>query len=179
MTVLARCLRSLALASLPACCASTGSHAAAGRERIGAAVDRAIRPLLDEHRAPGVAVAVTVGGRSHVYCHGVAALATGAPVAPGTLFEIGSISKTFTATLFCHAEVRGSIARDDQRIRRLCGIRAGAGDRRRDPGQPERPDPGADRGRARRARRAGCDRAVSLHSPGRLAEQFAISFVNR
>jgi beta-lactamase class C len=113
MTVLARCLTSLALASLPACCVSTGSPAAAERDRLGAAVDRAIRPLLDEHGAPGVAVAVTVGGRSQVYCFGVAARATGVPVTPDTLFEIGSISKTFTATVFCQAEARGLIARED------------------------------------------------------------------
>src|SRR5262245_26190210 len=111
MTVLARCLRSLALASLPACCVSSGSPAAAGRDRLGAVVDRAVRPLLGEHSAPGVAVAVTVGGWSHVYCYGVAARATGVPVTPDTVFEIGSISKTFTATLFCRAEVRGLVAR--------------------------------------------------------------------
>ncbi len=47
---------------------------------------------------PGMAVALTDGhALLHLAAHGLADVATGRPVEPDTLFEIGSISKSFTA----------------------------------------------------------------------------------
>ncbi|WP_158169750.1 class C beta-lactamase [Mycolicibacterium smegmatis] len=78
-----------------------------------AAVARAFAPLLDQYDVPGMAVAVTVDGRQHFYEFGVVSKQTQAPVTRDTLFEIGSVSKTFTATLAGHAATRGVLNLDD------------------------------------------------------------------
>lgn len=55
-----------------------------------------------EFGIPGVAVGVWVDGREEYAGGGVTSLDNPLPVDPGTLFEVGSITKTFTATaLMC------------------------------------------------------------------------------
>jgi beta-lactamase class C len=95
------------------CIFPTASRAADAPAKIGAAVDRAVRPLLEEHGAPGVAVAVTVDSRRYFFSYGVAAKDTDTPVTENTLFEIGSVSKTITATLATYAQVLGKLSLDD------------------------------------------------------------------
>jgi beta-lactamase class C len=58
-------------------------------------------------------VAVTVDGRQYYRAFGVASRATNAPVTKDTLFEIGSVSKTFTATLVAYALTLGAISLND------------------------------------------------------------------
>ena len=48
---------------------------------------------------PGLAIAVTRNGERHVFNYGVAARDSGLPVTDDTIFEVGSVSKTFTAAL--------------------------------------------------------------------------------
>lgn len=55
--------------------------------------------LMNQNRVPGVAVAVYVDGRPYLYNFGVANVMTRAPVTENTIFEMGSITKTFTALL--------------------------------------------------------------------------------
>lgn len=55
--------------------------------------------LMNQNRVPGVAVALFVDGRPYLYNFGVANVATREPVTENTLFEMGSITKTFTALL--------------------------------------------------------------------------------
>ncbi|MCW5688549.1 MAG: beta-lactamase [Pseudolabrys sp.] len=80
--------------------------------RIAAAVDQAYRPLLKQYDIPGMAVAVTVNGQQYFFNFGDAAKETKTPVTKDTLFEIGSVSKTFTATLAAYAVDRGALALD-------------------------------------------------------------------
>ncbi|MDR3097864.1 MAG: beta-lactamase [Paraburkholderia sp.] len=75
-----------------------------------AAVDAAIAPLRAQYSIPGVAVAITVNGKHAFYNYGVASKATGAPVDNQTLFEIGSFTKTVTATLACYAQTSGKLS---------------------------------------------------------------------
>ena len=84
------------------------------RARIQRAVDAAIRPVMAKNDVPGMAVAVTVGGKPHVFNYGVASRESGKKVDDDTLFEIGSVSKTFTATLASYAETRGKLALSDK-----------------------------------------------------------------
>jgi len=52
----------------------------------------------DRHRVPGVAVAVRKGKKVvHLHCYGYANLETGAKITPDTIFDLGSLSKQFTA----------------------------------------------------------------------------------
>jgi beta-lactamase class C len=108
------------------CLFPSASRAADAPAEIGAAVDRAVRPLLEEHGAPGVAVAVTVGGQRYFSSYGVAAKGTNTPVTENTLFEIGSVSKTVTATLVTYAQALGKLSLDDHPGQYLPQLRGSA-----------------------------------------------------
>jgi beta-lactamase class C len=111
LTVIMNAARILAVTVF--CIFPTASRAADASAEIGAAVDRAVRPLLEEHGAPGVAVAVTVDGQRYFFSYGVAAKDADTPVTEDTLFEIGSVSKTVTATLAISAQALGKLSLDD------------------------------------------------------------------
>jgi beta-lactamase class C len=76
-------------------------------------IDRHFRPLLQAHDVPGMAVAVTVNGRSEIVTYGVAARDSQTPVTPDTLFELGSVSKTFTGILGGYAVALGRMRLED------------------------------------------------------------------
>lgn len=83
------------------------------RSSVKAVVDGVIAPLMQRHGIPGMAVGVVVDGTPYVFDYGVASLATHAPVTDDTLFELGSVSKTFTAALAALARVDGSLSLKD------------------------------------------------------------------
>lgn len=80
--------------------------------RLRAAVDAAVKPVMQAYDVPGMAVAVTVGGRTRFFNYGLASRESGARVDEHTLFELGSISKTFTATLAAGAAAAGKLKLD-------------------------------------------------------------------
>ena len=82
------------------------AHAA---EPPQAQVDEVIRPLMKQQDIAGMAVAVYANGRAHYFSYGVASKADGKPVTADTLFEIGSLSKTYTATLVALASAEGKL----------------------------------------------------------------------
>ncbi|MBV8680754.1 MAG: beta-lactamase [Aquitalea sp.] len=97
------------------CTSATVSQAATmPQDRIKNVVDNAIRPLMTKDGIPGMAVGVSFAGKSYVYNYGVASLETRQPVTRDTLFEIGSVSKTFTATLASYAQVSGYLSLQDK-----------------------------------------------------------------
>lgn len=91
------------------------AHAADNQSHseIARVVDEAVRSVMEENKVPGMAVAVTVEGKQYVFTYGVASKESGQKVTKETLFEIGSISKTFTATFAAHAAVRGALSLSD------------------------------------------------------------------
>lgn len=93
---------------------------------VAADFERVFRPLLAQHDIPGLAVAVTHRGRRHFASFGVASKTTGRPVTEHTLFEIGSLSKAFTATLAGDAVARGAIRLDEHPGRYLPRLRGTA-----------------------------------------------------
>lgn len=122
-------MQGVAAAAALLCGAS--AHAA---ERVDAAtlkrvVDAAIQPVMRAHDVPGMAVAVTAGGKQYHFHYGVAAKAGGRKVDADTLFEIGSVSKTFTATLAAFAQARGDLTLTDNAAKylpQLSGTSVGA-----------------------------------------------------
>ncbi|EPE7488971.1 class C beta-lactamase [Cronobacter universalis] len=71
--------------------------------------DAVVKPLMARYQIPGMAVAVSVNGETHFWHYGVASKETRKPVDEKTLFEIGSLSKTFTATLASKAQQEGKL----------------------------------------------------------------------
>jgi len=104
-----------------------GARAADGP--LARIVDEAIRPVMTENDVPGMAVAVTVRGRQSVFNYGVAAKDSGRKVTDDTLFEIGSVSKTFTATLAAYAQLQGTLSLSDSASRYLPALAGSAFDR--------------------------------------------------
>ena len=87
------------------------------------AVDAAVRPIMTEDKVPGVAVAVTVDGRATFFNYGVASRETNAPVSTSTIFELGSVSKTYTATLASYAQELGKLSLTDHPARFMRELR--------------------------------------------------------
>jgi beta-lactamase class C len=111
----------LAITLLPA-----ATQAAERPDAVAAVVDRAVRPLLEKYAVPGIAVAVTVDGRQHFFTYGVASKEAKTPVTKDTLFEIGSVSKTFTATLATYARALGTMSLDDRPGKFMPALRGSA-----------------------------------------------------
>lgn len=76
-------------------------------------VGAAVRPLMREYKIPGMAVGIVTDGGSYVFDYGVASKQTGQPVGQDTLFELGSVSKTFTATLASWSSMTGKLSLSD------------------------------------------------------------------
>jgi beta-lactamase class C len=89
----------------------------------GADVARVISPLMKQWGIPGMAIGLAREGRTQVFTFGVTCLETGQPVSPETLFEIGSVTKTFTATLAAYAEEKGALSLADPVARFLPELR--------------------------------------------------------
>jgi beta-lactamase class C len=83
------------------------------RDDIRQAVDRTIQPLMAKNGIPGMAIGVVVQGRAYEFDYGVASKATKQPVTRHTLFELGSVSKTLTATLTSYAQQSGALSLSD------------------------------------------------------------------
>ena len=101
--------RHIALATLISTSLFTQTFAA-DDARLKAITDAAIKPVMEKNGIPGLAVGISVDGENHVFTYGVMSKTTGQPVTPQTLFELGSISKTFTVTLSTYAETQGKLS---------------------------------------------------------------------
>ncbi|MGQ8815598.1 class C beta-lactamase [Serratia sp. NA_13] len=82
----------------------------AGQAADKADIDAIIQPLMQKYGVPGMAIAVSVDGKQQFYDYGVASKQTGKPITNQTLFEVGSLSKTFTATLAAYAQNEGKLS---------------------------------------------------------------------
>src|ERR1700685_2434491 len=123
-------IQSAAIAVLCVCALlPTHSHAADDEQaNIEKVVAQAIRPIMQRYGVPGMAVGIAIQGRNHVYEYGVASKA-GRPVTSNTLFEIGSVSKTFTATLTSYAQVSGRLSLSESASKYLPSLRGSSFDK--------------------------------------------------
>lgn len=62
-------------------------------------LDDVVRHAMEKTQTPGVTVGILHGGEVEAYGYGVISLETNYPTRPDTLFQIGSNTKVFTATL--------------------------------------------------------------------------------
>ncbi|MGO4744971.1 class C beta-lactamase [Serratia quinivorans] len=100
----------------------------AGHAAEKADIDAIIQPLMQKYGVPGMAIAVSVDGKQQFYHYGVASKQTGKPITNQTLFEIGSLSKTFTATLAAYAQNEGKMSFADSASHYLPELRGSAFD---------------------------------------------------
>jgi beta-lactamase class C len=94
------------------CCFASRSVAAesARQSAIKSVVDRIAGSLKEKEHIPGMAVAITVDGNHYFFNYGTESKKNGKPITDETLFEIGSLSKTFAATLASYAQIHGSLS---------------------------------------------------------------------
>lgn len=82
-------------------------------QQVKAVIDQQFKPLLAQYNIPGLAVAVTLNGQHYFVNYGVASKQSQRPVRNDTLFELGSVSKTFNATLAGYAQAQGKLSFSD------------------------------------------------------------------
>jgi beta-lactamase class C len=93
--------------------AARPAAAASDSAALRTLVDAAVKPVMAAHQVPGLAAAVTIDGQAYFFNYGVASRAPDRPVTETTLFELGSVSKTFTATLGLYAQALGQLSLAD------------------------------------------------------------------
>lgn len=86
-------------------------------------------PVKKQYDIPGLVVGVTRNGVHEFYTTGLASRADNRPVTPDTLFELGSISKIFNATLAALAEHRGKLSLNDTVAYHVCADTCAIGDK--------------------------------------------------
>ncbi|WDU64747.1 beta-lactamase [Pseudomonas poae] len=91
-------------------------------------VDASVTPLIQQQHIPGLAIAVVNKGQVQYFNYGVASMETQQPVTEDTLFEIGSVSKTFTATLGGYAQATGKLKLSDKASQHLPALAGSAFD---------------------------------------------------
>nr|WP_057929089.1 class C beta-lactamase [Burkholderia ambifaria] len=107
-------IRIAATLFVAACAAATAGRAAAATPaEIHDTVTRNVAPLMKQFAVPGMAIGVVADGKPYVFDYGVMSTQTGKPVTGDTLFEIGSVSKTLTATLASDAQEGGELSLSD------------------------------------------------------------------
>ncbi|WP_109440108.1 class C beta-lactamase [Acinetobacter haemolyticus] len=82
-------------------------------QQVKAMIDQQFKPLLAQYKIPGMAVAVTLNGQHYFVNYGVASKQSQQAVSKHTLFELGSVSKTFNATLAAYAQATGQLSLTD------------------------------------------------------------------
>lgn len=107
---------------------SPGQAANNGIAEVEKIVVQAIQPVMQRYGIPGMAVGIVADGHNYVYDFGVMSKATGKPVTSDTLFEIGSVSKAFTATLVSYAQAVGHLSLSDNASQYLPALRGSSFD---------------------------------------------------
>lgn len=90
----------------------SASHCLAATH-LQAVVDASIKPLMQQQSIPGLVVGIVQDGKMQYFSYGVANQDARQPTNENTLFEIGSVSKTFTATLAGYAVATGKLKLTD------------------------------------------------------------------
>ncbi|WP_410055013.1 class C beta-lactamase [Microvirga sp. Mcv34] len=108
----------------PACAAGPVQDA-----QVRQVVDEAVKPVIAQYGLPGMAVGVTIEGQRHFITYGLSSKNPQVPVTRDTLFELGSISKIFTATLAIDAEIEGRLRLTDSVSRHMPELKGSALDK--------------------------------------------------
>jgi beta-lactamase class C len=114
---------------LSLCASLPGMATASPAPDIDTVVQDAAQAVMRQYHIAGMSIAVTAHGQQRFYNYGLASRASGQPVSSDTLFELGSISKTFTATLATYAQASGHLSLNDHPGKYLPALQGSAFDR--------------------------------------------------
>ena len=89
------------------------SEVSQNEQNIEKVVTQSFKPLMDEYDVAGMAIGVIYNGKSYAKYYGVQSKDTNESVNGQTLFELGSLSKIFTAISGIYASNQGKISFDD------------------------------------------------------------------
>ena len=89
-------------------------------------VNASIEPLMRQQGITGLSVAVIHQGQVQYFNYGLASRETQQPVSENTLFEVGSVSKTFAATLGGYAQATGKLTLSDKASQHLPALKGSA-----------------------------------------------------
>lgn len=103
----------VAAAEASAAKASATAPAPAKADRATAAVDAAVADVVRQYGIAGMAIGVSRDGEQRFFNYGDASRQPRRAVSSDTLFELGSISKTFTVTLAAYAQATGRLSLTD------------------------------------------------------------------
>ncbi|WP_083005149.1 class C beta-lactamase [Halomonas sp. GT] len=79
---------------------------------VHSVIDPVVESLMEQYNIPGMAVAIVRPNNTVIANYGVAESNQSLPVDDNTIFEIGSLSKLFTATLAALTDARGEFSLD-------------------------------------------------------------------
>ena len=89
------------------------THAQAPKPVVPDDVAASVRARVESGRVPGIVVGIVSPGGETYLAHGVLAIGKPGAVGEDTIFEIGSITKTFTGLLLADMARRGEVQLDD------------------------------------------------------------------
>lgn len=82
-------------------------------QEIKKLVDQNFKPLLEKYDVPGMAVGVIQNNKKYEMYYGLQSVQDKKAVNSNTIFELGSVSKLFTATAGGYAKTKGTLSFDD------------------------------------------------------------------
>lgn len=82
-------------------------------QEIKKLVDQNFKPLLDKYDVPGMAVGVIQNNKKYEMYYGLQSVQDKKAVNSNTIFELGSVSKLFTATAGGYAKTKGTLSFGD------------------------------------------------------------------
>ncbi|WP_151859371.1 ADC family extended-spectrum class C beta-lactamase [Acinetobacter nosocomialis] len=82
-------------------------------QEIKQLIDQNFKPLLEKYNVPGMAVGVIQNNKKYEAYYGLQSVQDKKAVNSNTIFELGSVSKLFTATAGAYAKNTGKISFDD------------------------------------------------------------------
>lgn len=106
--------------------ATTLSAQVINEDKIAELAERSFSSAIADYDIPGLVVGVTIKGKHYFYATGLASREENKAVSTDTIFELGSISKVFNASLAALAEQRRILNLDETVSDRIAKLRGSA-----------------------------------------------------